>query len=135
MIQRTLSRKLSSLAAQFPVVTVTGPRQSGKTTLTRMVFTNHQYVSLEEPHEREFALTDPKGFLKRFEGGVGVILDEIQRAPDLLSYLQGIVDTGVESGRFILTGSQQFYLSAKSTEHLRGAPPSSISCRSAWTSC
>ncbi|HOD29401.1 MAG TPA: ATP-binding protein [Syntrophales bacterium] len=120
MIQRTLSRKLSSLAAQFPVVTVTGPRQSGKTTLTRMVFTNHQYVSLEEPHEREFALTDPKGFLKRFEGGVGVILDEIQRAPDLLSYLQGIVDTGVESGRFILTGSQQFYLSAKVNQTLAG---------------
>ena len=63
MIQRTLSEKLLSLARQFPVVTVTGPRQSGKTTLTRMVFANHEYVSLEEPHEREFALSDPRGFL------------------------------------------------------------------------
>ncbi|MBU2026219.1 MAG: ATP-binding protein [Proteobacteria bacterium] len=118
MIQRTLSEKVSSLALQFPVVTVTGPRQSGKTTLTRMVFTNHEYVSLEEPHEREFALSDPRGFLKRYKGGV--ILDEIQRAPALISYIQGIVDDNDMPGRFILTGSQQLHLSAKVSQTLAG---------------
>ena len=118
MIQRTLSQKLSLLAGKFPVVAVTGPRQSGKTTLTRMVFEKHEYVSLEEPHEREFAFSDPRGFLKRYKGGV--ILDEIQRAPELLSYIQGIVDSGVDSGKFILTGSQQFHLSAKVSQTLAG---------------
>jgi len=118
MIKRTLSEKLLSLAGQFPVVTVTGPRQSGKTTLTRMVFPNHEYVSLEEPHEREFALSDPRSFLGRYKGSV--ILDEIQRTPDLLSYLQGIVDSGVDSGKFILIGSQQFHMSAKINKSLAG---------------
>jgi len=118
MIKRTLSQKLSLLAGKFPVVAVTGPRQSGKTTLTRMVFEKHEYVSLEEPHEREFALSDPRGFLKRYKGGV--ILDEIQRAPELLSYIQGIVDSGVDNGKFILTGSQQFHLSAKVSQTLAG---------------
>ncbi len=118
MIERSLSTKIVSLARQFPVVTVTGPRQAGKTTMAKMVFTSHDYVSLEEPHEREFALSDPKGFLKRYKGGV--ILDEIQRVPDLLSYIQGIVDTEERPGRFILTGSQQFHLAAKVSQTLAG---------------
>jgi hypothetical protein len=88
MINRSLSKKILLLAEQFPVITITGPRQSGKTTLTKMLFSKHEYVSLEEPHEREFALSDPRGFLNRYKNGV--ILDEIQRAPDLLSYIQGI---------------------------------------------
>jgi len=118
MIERTLSKKISSLAKRYPIVTVTGPRQSGKTTLDKMIFTNHDYVSLEEPNEREFALSDPKGFLKRYSGGV--IFDEIQRAPDLLSYIQGIVDSENLPGRFILTGSQQFHLTAKISQTLAG---------------
>ena len=118
MFKRTLAEKLAALANKFPVVSVTGPRQSGKTTLTRMVFKRYEYVSLEEPNEREFALEDPKGFLKRFTRGV--ILDEIQRAPSLLSYLQGIVDADDLPGRFILTGSQQFTLMEKVGQTLAG---------------
>jgi len=118
MFKRTLSGKLSALAKKFPVVSIMGPRQSGKTTLSKKVFENHDYVSLEEPNEREFAIADPKGFLRRFTGGV--ILDEIQRAPDLLSYIQGIVDREDSPGRFIMTGSQQFHLMEKVSQTLAG---------------
>jgi hypothetical protein len=106
------------LARQFPVVSVTGPRQSGKTTLVKSAFPNHEYVSLEGPDELDFAITDPKGFLKRFAGGV--ILDEIQRAPALLSYLQGILDSEDVPGRFIKTGSQQWLLMNKVGQTLAG---------------
>lgn len=118
MFKRTLSKKLTTLAKQFPVVSIMGPRQSGKTTLSRIVFEKHDYVSLEEPNEKEFALADPKGFLRRFSGGV--ILDEIQRAPSLLSYIQGIVDREDSPGRFILTGSQQFLFMEKVSQTLAG---------------
>ena len=118
MFKRTLSGKLSALAKKFPVVSIMGPRQSGKTTLSKKVFEDHDYVSLEEPDEREFALADPKGFLRRFSGGV--ILDEVQRAPDLLSYIQGIVDRENIPGRFILTGSQQFHVMEKVSQTLAG---------------
>ncbi len=118
MTKRTLSKKLAQLAKQFPVVSIMGPRQSGKTTLARMVFNRHDYVTLEDPDEREFALIDPKGFLRRFTKGV--ILDEIQRAPQLLSYIQGITDKNGTPGRFILTGSQQFHLMDKVSQSLAG---------------
>lgn len=118
MFERTLSNKLISLADQFPVISITGPRQSGKTTLAKALFGSHAYISLEDPNEREFAVTDPKGFLRRFSGGV--ILDEIQRAPALLSYIQGIVDTEDRPGQFILTGSQQFHIMEKVTQTLAG---------------
>ena len=118
LIQRHCADKLYRLSQAFPVVTVTGPRQSGKTTLARMVFPEHEYISLENPEERDFAHTDPKGFLKRFRGKV--ILDEIQREPDLLSYIQGKVDEEKSAGQFILTGSQQFQLSHKISQTLAG---------------
>ncbi len=118
MLRRTLSEKILSLARQFPVVSITGPRQSGKTTLSRALFPEHTYVSLEDPNEREFALADPKGYLRRFSGGA--ILDEVQRAPELLSVIQGLVDERDSPGRFILTGSQQFHLMAKVSQTLAG---------------
>lgn len=118
MIKRTLTDKIISLARQFPVVSITGPRQSGKTTLAKMAFPDYAYISLEEPDERDFATADPKGFLKRFAGGV--ILDEIQRAPMLLSYIQGIVDKEDLPGHFILTGSQQLPLMGGVSQTLAG---------------
>ena len=92
----------------MPVVTLTGPRQSGKTTLVRRVFPGHIYVSLERPDERDRAAEDPLGFLARFKKPV--ILDEVQRAPNLLSYIQVAVDEDPAPGRFILTGSQNILL-------------------------
>lgn len=118
MIKRAISDKVIALARKFPVITITGPRQSGKTTLAKALFKNHAYVSIEEPNEREFALRDPKGFLNRFAGNV--ILDEIQRAPSLLSYIQGIVDSDGSPGRYIITGSQQFNLLNTISQTLAG---------------
>ena len=118
MISRTLAPYLRRDAGLYPVVTVTGPRQSGKTTLVRSVFPEHQYVSLEDPELRGFSLEDPRGFLDRFAGPV--ILDEAQRAPDLFSYIQGIVDDDPASGRFVLTGSQNFLLMSGVSQSLAG---------------
>lgn len=118
MFQRTLAPHLLELAANFPVVTLTGPRQSGKTTLCRALFPALPYVSLENPSERAFALEDPEGFLARF--AAGGILDEIQRAPDLPSYLQGLVDEDSTPGRFVLTGSQNLAVVASVSQSLAG---------------
>ncbi len=97
---------------------VTGPRQSGKTTLVRVAFPDHEYANLENPAEREFAETDPAGFLRRFQSGV--ILDEAQRCPHLFEWLQGIVDDSQQPGQFILTGSRQFGLLSGITQSLAG---------------
>ena len=118
MIPRTLAETLHRLAQSFPVVAITGPRQSGKTTLARDVFASKPYVSLEDPIERAFAMEDPRGFLARFEQGA--VFDEAQRWPDLFSYLQGMVDVQRAPGRFVLTGSQQFGLLAGVTQSLAG---------------
>jgi uncharacterized protein len=103
----------------MPVVTLTGPRQSGKTFLARATFPKHAYVSLEDPDERSRAATDPRGFLSRFTHQ-SVILDEVQRSPDLLSYLQGMVDADARPGRFVLTGSQNLLLMHKVSQTLAG---------------
>lgn len=118
MYPRSLSITLQRLAGTFPVVAVTGARQSGKTTLVRQMFPDKPYVSLEDPSERAFALEDPKGYLARFAGGA--IFDEAQRWPDLFSYLQGVVDADRRAGRFVLTGSQQFGLLSGITQSLAG---------------
>ncbi|MGY0560275.1 ATP-binding protein [Luteimonas sp. A277] len=117
-LPRALTPTLLRLAQGFPVVAVTGPRQSGKTTLSRELFPDKAYVSLEDPQERAFAHEDPRGFLARFEQGA--IFDEAQRWPDLFSYLQGMVDADRTPGRFVLTGSQQFGLLSGVTQSLAG---------------
>lgn len=118
MFDRRLTPTLVRLAAAFPVVAITGPWQSGKTTLARACFPDKSYVSLEDPTERAFAQEDPRGFLARFEHGA--IFDEAQRWPDLFSHLQGMVDQDRSPGRFVLTGSQQFGLLSGVTQSLAG---------------
>ena len=118
MYARNLSSTLHRLSSSFPVLAITGPRQSGKTTLARSFFTDKPYVSLEDPIERAFAIDDPRGFLARFESGA--IFDEAQRWPDIFSHLQGLVDADRTPGRFVLTGSQQFGLLAGVSQSLAG---------------
>ncbi len=118
MFARQLQPEVSRLASQYPVVTITGPRQSGKTTLCQKAFPEYTYVNLEDLNHRSFALRDPTGFLAQYSGNV--IFDEIQRVPDLLSYIQPLVDKSDESGQFILTGSQQFELSNSINQSLAG---------------
>lgn len=118
MIKRLITTELIEAAREYPVVTVFGPRQSGKTTLSRMVFPDKPYYSLENPDLRMAAETDPKGFLSTLP--VGAILDEIQRLPVLLSYIQGIVDEAKKPGMFILTGSHQPELHQSVSQSLAG---------------
>lgn len=118
LVRRHTQPTLVELAGSFPVVTVTGPRQSGKTTLCRMAFPDLRYVSLEDLDERRFALEDPRGFLADLADGA--VIDEVQRAPELLSYLQGMVDDDPRPGRFILTGSANLALRADVTQSLAG---------------
>src|SRR3990170_8185005 len=98
MIDRAIEPTIRSLASQYPVVTITGPRQSGKTTLCRKIYPKKDYINLEAPDVRSFALDDPRRFLARYPEGA--ILDEIQRAPLLLSYIQTIVDEQKRPGQF-----------------------------------
>ena len=118
MIARDAALLLANLARLYPVVSVTGPRQSGKTTLCRAAFPDLPYVSLEPLDVREFATADPRGFLDALPNGA--IIDEVQRAPDLFSYLQTEVDRNPAPGRFILTGSHQLGLMASVTQSLAG---------------
>ena len=118
MLPRKAAPALQELARGFPVVAITGPRQSGKTTLARQTFSELPYVNLEDLDTRELALSDPRRFLARHADGA--IFDEVQRVPSLMSYLLGRVDGDTRMGRFVLTGSQQFGLMDGITQSLAG---------------
>ena len=118
MIKREITLHLTRLFEQYPFVTITGPRQSGKTTLCRSAFPNLAYANLEAPDQRQFAESDPRGFLAQL--GEGAIIDEIQHVPDLLSYLQVLADERRQSSLFVLTGSEQFQLSNAINQSLAG---------------
>ncbi|MBF0266128.1 MAG: ATP-binding protein [Gammaproteobacteria bacterium] len=118
MIKRKITSELLQAVKDYPIVTIIGPRQSGKTTLCKLTFPDYHYCSLEDPDIRAFALNDPRAFLNEYSSYV--IFDEIQRVPELLSYLQGIVDTKQTKGQFILTGSHQLKLRAEITQSLAG---------------
>lgn len=118
MIHRTLSAALEHLATKYPIVTLTGPRQSGKSTLLRHAFPDYQYISLEDLDMREFAANDPRGFLNSFPRRV--ILDEAQRVPSMFSYLQTHVDKANEPGMYMLAGSHNFLLMENVNQSLAG---------------
>lgn len=118
MIPRYLGETVERLRKGFPIIAITGPRQSGKTTLSRAAFPDKPYVSLEEPDTRSYALEDPRGFLGQFPDGA--VIDEAQRVPELFSYLQSRVDSDGRMGLFVLTGSQQFGLRTGITQSLAG---------------
>lgn len=118
MIPRTLQKKILQVAQQMPIITLIGPRQSGKTTLSKHLFASHTYVNLELPDNREFATIDPSGFFHHYSGSL--ILDEIQHVPTLLSYIQSIVDERQQPGQFVLTGSQNLLLTEQITQSLAG---------------
>lgn len=118
MILRNSILHFRKLAGMFKAIAVIGPRQSGKTTLVKYVLKDKPYVSLENPNQRKFAQDDPQGFLAKYPNGA--ILDEIQRVPELFSYLQEILDNSKQKGMFILTGSNNFLLQENITQTLAG---------------
>lgn len=118
MIKREIIKRILGLSKKIPVITITGPRQSGKTTLSRLTFPNYRYVNLEEPDKLDFALSDPIGFLKTY--GNKIVIDEVQYAPKLFSYIQSIVDEKKSGVSYILTGSQNFLLHSKISQSLAG---------------
>ncbi|HFA52158.1 MAG TPA: ATP-binding protein [Bacteroidetes bacterium] len=118
LLSRTLSPHIQELIRYFPIVSLTGPRQAGKTTLLRFLFPDYKYVSLENPDDRAFAQQDPNSFLEKY--AEKVIFDEAQRVPDLFSYLQTKVDMSGQKGQFILSGSQNFLLRKNITQSLAG---------------
>jgi len=117
-IPRRIASIIKSQQSKFPILAVTGPRQSGKTTLLRELFGDYRYVSLENPDVRSFAREDPIGFLKQYDQKI--IFDEVQRVPELFSYLQSKVDESGQMGQFILSGSQNFHLLNNITQTLAG---------------
>lgn len=120
LIKRALNERLLEAATEYPVVAIVGPRQSGKTTLAQTSFENHRYVSLEDYDIRAIAQEDPRKFLNEYPTQTGLIIDEIQHVPSLLSYMQTIVDKEKKKGYFIVTGSQNFLVDEAITQTLAG---------------
>jgi predicted AAA+ superfamily ATPase len=118
MIRRTIQEEILKVSKSMPVITITGPRQSGKTTLAKSVFPQHTYINLELAENRNLAFEDPESFFRLYPNSL--ILDEVQRAPHLLSYVQVIVDERQQNGQFILTGSENLLLSEKLDQSLAG---------------
>ena len=118
MITRLLGEKIKNAAKKMPIIAVTGPRQSGKSTLVQEVFSDYTYTNLEDIEKRKFALQDPKGFLQFI--GNKAIIDEVQYAPELLSYIQVIVDRVKIAGQFIISGSQNLLLMQSISQSLAG---------------
>ncbi len=119
LLKRDLSKELSRYS-KFPVVGVFGPRQSGKTTLVKSFYKDHVYLNFEDPEIRNFAQSDPKGFLSQHENEHGIILDEFQHVPNILSYIQLESDEKKRPGYFVLTGSQNFLMNQAITQSLAG---------------
>jgi predicted AAA+ superfamily ATPase len=118
MIDRLVEEELQTLRREFPIIAIMGPRQSGKTTLARKAFPDFDYASLEDVDHREFAANDPRGFLARY--GRNTIFDEIQRVPELFSYLQTHVDGMKKNGKIVITGSSNFLLMERISQSLAG---------------
>lgn len=118
ILRRQIGEPFKSLLSKYPILALTGPRQSGKTTFLKHALPDYRYVSLEDTDERAFATDDPAGFLKKYDSKV--IFDEVQRTPNLFSYLQSIVDSSGQMGQFILSGSQNFHLLERITQMLGG---------------
>ena len=118
MIKRNITKKILEYYKQYPIISLIGPRQSGKTTLVKNIFPKKPYINLEDIENREFALNDPKGFLSQYKDGA--IIDEVQRVPELMSYIQVISDTKKKNGLYVLTGSQNFLLMENISQSLAG---------------
>ena len=118
MIDREIEKELKLLKKEFPIIAILGPRQSGKTTLSKKAFPNYEYISLEDIDHREFAQNDPRGFLSRYSSEI--IFDEIQRVPELMSYLQTHADNQKTNGKIIITGSHNFLLMEQISQSLAG---------------
>lgn len=118
MVERYLKEHLLKSSSYYPIVSLAGPRQAGKSTLLKNTFSTHEYISLENPDIALFARTDPRGFFSRYSEGV--IIDEAQKIPELFSYLQGIVDEDRTPGRFVLSGSQNYLMHRNITQSLAG---------------
>lgn len=120
LIRRLLSKSVAEAATEFPVIAIMGPRQSGKTTMAQSSFPHHRYISLEDHDIKIRAETDPRLFLTEYPSEAGLIIDEIQHAPQLLSYMQTIVDRDKKNGFFVVTGSQNFLVDKAITQTLAG---------------
>jgi predicted AAA+ superfamily ATPase len=133
MLDRQIETELNILRNEFPIIAILGPRQSGKTTLSKKVFSNYEYVSFEDYDVREFAENDPRGFLGRYSENI--IFDEIQRSPEIISYLQTHVDQHRGNGKIIITGSHNFLLMEQISQSLAGRTGQELNLSSLGEEC